>query len=63
VDIEPEKFAVARWWPFELDDYTRWRLMEGLDDIDLSLKQAGAIEEFEKSRGNWRPTTLPARTA
>jgi 3-isopropylmalate/(R)-2-methylmalate dehydratase small subunit len=48
---------------FELDDYTRWRLMEGLDDIDLSLKHADAIEKFERLRGNWRPTTLPARTA
>jgi len=48
---------------FELDDYTRWRLMEGLDDIDLSLTHADAIEKFEHLRGNWRPTTLPARTA
>jgi 3-isopropylmalate/(R)-2-methylmalate dehydratase small subunit len=49
--------------PFEVDDYTRWRLMEGLDDIDLSLQQADAIERFEQSRGSWRPTTLPARSA
>jgi len=64
VDIESREIRCGEMVaPFELDDYTRWRLMEGLDDIDLSLKQAGAIEEFEKSRGNWRPTTLPARTA
>ncbi|MDR2703202.1 MAG: 3-isopropylmalate dehydratase small subunit [Cellulomonadaceae bacterium] len=45
---------------FELDDYTRWRLMEGLDDISLTLKQSEAIEAFEGEREPWRPRTLPA---
>ena len=49
--------------PFEIDDYTRWRLREGLDDIGLSLQKEDAIETFEQNRGPWRPTTLPARSA
>jgi 3-isopropylmalate/(R)-2-methylmalate dehydratase small subunit len=49
--------------PFELDDYTRWRVMEGLDDIDLSLHHIDEIDAFERSRASWRPTTLPARSA
>ena len=49
--------------PFELDDYTRWRVMEGLDDIDLSLHHVEEIDAFERSRASWRPTTLPARSA
>lgn len=44
---------------FEIDDYTRWRLMEGLDDIDLTLRHADAIDEFEASRPGWKPRTLP----
>lgn len=47
--------------PFNIDDYTRWRLLEGLDDIGLTLRQVEAISEFEKSRPSWKPTTLPAR--
>ena len=47
--------------PFAVDDYTRWRLMEGLDDIGLTLQQADAIAAFEASRPAWLPTTLPAR--
>ena len=49
--------------PFQIDDYTRWRLMEGLDDIALSLQHHDAIDDFERSRRSWRPTTLPARSA
>ena len=44
--------------PFDIDDYTRWRLMEGLDDIGLTLRQADAIEEFENSRPAFKPVTL-----
>lgn len=43
--------------PFEIDDYVRWRLMEGLDDIGLTLQQEGKISEFEKSRPAWLPKT------
>ncbi|CRK54132.1 3-isopropylmalate dehydratase (small subunit) [Rhodococcus sp. RD6.2] len=49
--------------PFAIDDYTRWRLLEGLDDIGLTLRQVEAISEFEKSRPSWKPATLPARAA
>ena len=47
--------------PFELDDYTRWRLMEGLDDIGLTLKHTDSIDVFESKRESYKPTTLPIR--
>jgi 3-isopropylmalate/(R)-2-methylmalate dehydratase small subunit len=47
--------------PFELDDYTRWRLMEGLDDIGLTLKHTDSIDAFEANRPSYKPTTLPIR--
>jgi 3-isopropylmalate/(R)-2-methylmalate dehydratase small subunit len=43
--------------PFEIDDYTRWRLMEGLDDIGLTLRRADEITAFEHSRPSWLPVT------
>ena len=46
---------------FELDDYTRWRLMEGLDDIGLTLAQSDSIDAFESKRSTLKPTTLPIR--
>jgi 3-isopropylmalate/(R)-2-methylmalate dehydratase small subunit len=46
---------------FEVDEYTRWRLMEGLDDIGLTLQHVGQIDRFEQSRPSWKPATLPAR--
>ena len=46
---------------FEIDDYTAWRLLEGLDDIGLTLRDEDAITAFEAKRESWRPTTLPAR--
>ncbi len=46
--------------PFELADYARWRLIEGLDDIALTLRHEPAIAAFESSR---RPPWLPALTA
>jgi 3-isopropylmalate/(R)-2-methylmalate dehydratase small subunit len=49
--------------PFELDDYTRWRLLEGLDDIALTLRDEDAISAFEARRESWLPKTLPARHA
>lgn len=48
-------------FPFEIDDYTRWRLLEGLDDIGLTLRDEAHITEFESRRESWRPRTLPAR--
>lgn len=47
--------------PFEIDDYTRWRLMEGLDDIGLTLKHTDSIDVFEAKRAAYKPTTLPIR--
>ncbi|HTN59785.1 MAG TPA: 3-isopropylmalate dehydratase small subunit [Protaetiibacter sp.] len=47
--------------PFEIDDYTRWRLLEGLDDIGLTLRDEARITEFETTRESWRPRTLPIR--
>jgi len=47
--------------PFQVDDYTRWRLLEGLDDIGLTLRDEARIAEFESHREPWRPRTLPAR--
>jgi 3-isopropylmalate/(R)-2-methylmalate dehydratase small subunit len=44
---------------FELDDYTRWRLMEGLDDIGLTLRHTNLVEGFESKRANFKPKTLP----
>jgi 3-isopropylmalate/(R)-2-methylmalate dehydratase small subunit len=46
---------------FELDDYTRWRLMEGLDDIGLTLNHTDSIAAFEAKRPAYKPTTLPIR--
>ncbi|MEO7126860.1 MAG: 3-isopropylmalate dehydratase small subunit [Nakamurella sp.] len=45
--------------PFEIDDYTRWRLLEGLDDIALTLRQVDAISEFETHRSPLKPVALP----
>jgi 3-isopropylmalate/(R)-2-methylmalate dehydratase small subunit len=44
---------------FAIDDYTRWRLMEGLDDIGLTLKQTDSIDAFEIKRPQYKPKTLP----
>ncbi|RFU40316.1 3-isopropylmalate dehydratase small subunit [Actinomadura logoneensis] len=44
--------------PFEIDDYTRWRLMEGLDDIGLTLRHADEITAFEERRPALLPTTV-----
>jgi len=43
--------------PFEIDNYTRWRLMEGLDDIGLTLRHVDNITAFEHSRPSWLPVT------
>ncbi|MBC3761320.1 3-isopropylmalate dehydratase small subunit [Quadrisphaera oryzae] len=44
---------------FQVDDYTRWRLMEGLDDIGLTLRHEADIDAFEAARPSWKPATLP----
>jgi 3-isopropylmalate/(R)-2-methylmalate dehydratase small subunit len=45
--------------PFNIDDYTAWRLLEGLDDIALTLRKRDQIEVFESARPSWKPKTLP----
>ncbi|MBV8994242.1 MAG: 3-isopropylmalate dehydratase small subunit [Pseudonocardiales bacterium] len=46
---------------FAIDGYTRWRLLEGLDDIALSLRHVQEIDAFEAARPSWLPTTAPTR--
>ncbi|CAB4649175.1 unannotated protein [freshwater metagenome] len=46
---------------FEIDDYTRWRLMEGLDDIGLTFTKIDKVSEFEEKRASFKPKTLPIR--
>ena len=46
---------------FEIDDYVRWRLMEGLDDIGLTLGNSDSIDAFEAKRAAHKPKTLPIR--
>ncbi len=43
---------------FDIDDYTRWRLLEGLDDIGITLGHESDIAAFEAARPNWKPATL-----
>ncbi|TIC80814.1 3-isopropylmalate dehydratase small subunit [Nocardioides sp. GY 10127] len=43
---------------FQIDDYTRWRLLEGLDDIGITLGHADDIDAFEKTRPSFKPVTL-----
>jgi 3-isopropylmalate/(R)-2-methylmalate dehydratase small subunit len=63
VDLETRTVSYgSKTLAFELDDYTRWRLMEGLDDIGLTLKQTDSIDSFEKKRAQYKPTTLPIRS-
>lgn len=45
-------------YPFEVDDYVRWRLMEGLDDIGLTLRKEEEIERYEASRLRFKPRVL-----
>ena len=44
--------------PFEVDDYTRWRLLEGLDDIELTLRHEPEVTDFEQGRPSWKPVTV-----
>lgn len=58
VDLESKTVtAGALVVPFEIDDYVRWRLMEGLDDIGLTLQNLDAIEAYEAKRPSWMPRT------
>lgn len=60
VDLESRTVAFKNErFSFQLDDYTRWRLMEGLDDIGLTLRHIENVEEFERNRAIFKPKTLP----
>jgi 3-isopropylmalate/(R)-2-methylmalate dehydratase small subunit len=60
VDLEARRAALGDIQvAFDIDDYTRWRLLEGLDDIGLTLRNADKIAQFEERRAAWRPRTLP----
>ena len=58
VDLESKTItAQGALVAFELDDYTRWRLLEGLDDISLTLRHEAEVTSFEARRGSYKPTT------
>ena len=68
VDLETReiRYAVAdstRVVPFVIDDYTRWRLLEGFDDISLTLRHEAEVSSFEQTRPPWKPTTTPVSSA
>ncbi len=46
---------------FEIDDYTRWRLLEGLDDVGLTERHLADIEAYEATRPSWLPSALPVK--
>ena len=63
VDLEAKNVRLGdEVFAFELDDYTRWRLMEGLDDIGLTLKNIDSVSAYEESRFAFKPKTLPIRS-
>jgi 3-isopropylmalate/(R)-2-methylmalate dehydratase small subunit len=60
VDLEAREVRwLDRTAPFEVDDYVRWRLIEGLDDIGITLRHEADITAFEARRPAWLPTTTP----
>lgn len=59
VDLEARQVRVDdASWQFPIDDFSRWRLMEGLDDIGLTLRHADAITAYEKGRPAFKPVTV-----
>jgi 3-isopropylmalate/(R)-2-methylmalate dehydratase small subunit len=61
VDLEAKRVTGAGLdEAFEIDDFTRWRLLEGLDDIGLTLRHADDIAAFERTRSSWLPRVTPA---
>ncbi len=60
VDLEARTAVIGDFQAdITIDDYTRWRLLEGLDDIGLTLRNEDKIAQFEARRESWRPRTLP----
>ena len=63
VDLESRKVSYnGVVLEFAIDDYTRWRLMEGLDDIGLTVKNSDFIDTFEQTRASHKPLTLPIKS-
>jgi 3-isopropylmalate/(R)-2-methylmalate dehydratase small subunit len=59
VDLDARQVRVnGHEWDFPMDGFSRWRLMEGLDDIGLTLRHVDAISAFEQSRPEWTPAVL-----
>jgi 3-isopropylmalate/(R)-2-methylmalate dehydratase small subunit len=62
VDLQAEQVTYGSTTvPFQIDPYTRWRLLEGLDDVGLTERHLADIEAFEAARPAWLPKALPAR--
>ncbi|HLU45639.1 MAG TPA: 3-isopropylmalate dehydratase small subunit [Natronosporangium sp.] len=60
VDLVERQVRLAdQVWDFPLDDFSRWRLMEGLDDIGLTLRHEAAITAYEQSRPSFTPVITP----
>lgn len=63
VNLEERTVSYAnRTVSFEIDEYTRWRLIEGLDDIGLTMKHVDEIAKFEEQRPSFKPKTLPIKS-
>ena len=61
VDLDAKNVRIgSKIHAFQIDDYTRWRLMEGLDDIGLTMKKIDEVSAFEAKRAEFKPKTLPA---
>jgi 3-isopropylmalate/(R)-2-methylmalate dehydratase small subunit len=63
VDLQTEQVTYGNGVviPFQIDGYTRWRLLEGLDDVGLTERHLDDITAFEAQRPAWLPRSLPAR--
>jgi 3-isopropylmalate/(R)-2-methylmalate dehydratase small subunit len=60
VDLDAKNVRIgSKIHAFQIDDYTRWRLMEGLDDIGLTMKKIDEVSAFEAKRADFKPKTLP----
>jgi 3-isopropylmalate/(R)-2-methylmalate dehydratase small subunit len=60
VDLESKTVSYdGKTLTFTIDDYTRWRLMEGLDDIGLTFTKIDEVSKFEEKRASFKPKTLP----
>src|SRR5687767_10175478 len=56
--VAREVRAAGSTWAFPLDDFSRWRLLEGLDDIGLTLRNVAAIDAYEAGRPGWKPVVV-----